>query len=516
MHLRERIGVVLALFAGISILMILLLGTPLGGEGSLSVRNFVPLAGAFVGGVLVLICTNSIHRQRSNGEMWFKNEKLAWNLMGLGLIAWFIGEAIWRYYRAVGLTPFPSWADLGYASYPPLVFVGLILLPSSQSLQKRTFLILDSLISVGALLSIAWFFLLGSLAQTPNESLLAKTLGLYYPITDAILLSCVIFLLLRGSSQFSSAHRISLLVVGIGLLILTASDFNFNVQSNLNAYTEGTWADLGWPLGMMTIGLAAYLRRFWPTTNVQQQQQDLSSKQLRFGFAQAVPYLLLVTLFILLVVNILSKDPIQASIRTVLVIATMIVLGLVLVRQLLTMQENARLVQEQDKMIQEMETMNQSIAEHNTLLETGITHLKDIQTRLANGDVRARAYIANGELWPLAHGLNLMADRMMRSDRGQMDAQSIVKAIREFSQALERVKKGNPLILPASCLHIPEMHRLFLVLGLKAETEPIHFVPPQPGLPPLSPFQNTAASFSSRRPPSTLSGKLGKSSLEHQ
>jgi hypothetical protein len=511
MHSRER--VVLGLFAGISVLMILLLGSPLGGDGALSARNFCPLLGALIGGVLVLVCTNRPNNWKGNGETWLKNERLAWNLIGLGLIAWCIGETIWRYYRAVGLNPFPSLADLGYSWYPPLVFIGLLLLPSSQSAQKQRFLAMDSLISVGALLSIAWFLLLGSLAQTPNESILAKTLGLYYPTTDALLLSCTVFLVLRGSNQ-SAARRLSLFIAGIGLLILTASDFSFNVQSSLQTYMEGTWADLGWPLGFMTIGLAAYVRCFWPITTVQQQPQT-SSKHQGFGFAQAVPYFLLAVLFLLLVFNILSKDATQESIRLVLVIATMIVLGLVLVRQVLTMQENTQLVQAQQVLIQEMEGINQSIAERNAAFETGITHLKDIQTRLANGDVHARAYIATGELWTLANGLNLMADRMMRSDRNQKDAQNITKAISEFSQALVQMKSGNPLILPVSCLHIPEMHHLFQVMGLKPEKETTtHSAPPQAGVPPLYPYQNTFTPFSSPRQSPTSSGDLWKSPSE--
>jgi len=508
MHVRER--VVLVLFAGVSILMVLLLGTPLGGQGALSPRNFCPLVGAIIGGALVLICTNRTSHQGEDEETWLKNERLAWNLIGLGLVAWAIGEAFWRYYRALGLNPFPSLADFGYSCYPPLVFAGLILLPSAQSTQKRRFLVLDSLISVGALLSIAWFLLLGSLAQTPSESIIAKLLGLYYPMTDAILLSCTLFLLLRGSNQ-SSARRLSLLVAGIGLFILTVSDFNFNIQSALGTYVEGTWTDLGWPLGIMTLGLSSYVRCFWPMKV--RQKLDAGSRQLQFGAAQTIPYVLLVALFVMLVFNVLSHDPTQESIRVVLVVATMMVLAMVLARQILTMRENARLAQEQRKMIQKTEQTNQQIAEQNASLEAGITHLKDIQTRLANGDVRARAYIANGELWPLANGLNIMADRMMRSDRNQRDAQTLIRAISELTQALERMKNGSPLVIPVSCLQIPELHRLLLVLGLKTEAETTHFAsPPQAGIPPLNTLPTTPSPFGSHRKSSMSSGKLGPAS----
>ncbi len=251
-----------------------------------------------------------------------------------------------------------------------------------RSGQRRGFFLLDSLIAMGTLLSIAWFLLLGSLAQTPAESVLAKVLGLYYPTMDTALVSCTVFLLLRGLGD-ASARRISLLVAGLGLCVFATSDFLFNVQENLGTYVEGTWIDLGWPLGMMVIGVAAYLRRFLPATASEALEQQLKqrAKQLRFGPAQALPYLLLVVLFCVLVFNVLSGDSRQQSIRPVLVGAAMIVVGLVLARQILTMLDNALLTRKQTAMLQELEGINQRIAERNTVLEAGVTHLKEIQTR---------------------------------------------------------------------------------------------------------------------------------------
>src|SRR5262249_47538242 len=151
---------------------------------------------------------------------------------------------------------------------PPLLFLGLILQPFSKKTSgKRVFLLLDSLIAMGALLSIAWFLLLGPLAQTPDLSAVAKLVGLYYPTSDVALLSCTIFLLLRGTDQFSSqAHRISLFVLGFGLSLFAISDFLFNLLQNLGTYVEGSWSDLGWPLGLMAIGVATYLRCFLPSS----------------------------------------------------------------------------------------------------------------------------------------------------------------------------------------------------------------------------------------------------------
>jgi hypothetical protein len=464
--------VVLGSVIGVGILMIFFLSFHVGGEGPLAVGNFSPLLGAFIGGTLALVCAYRPVRQGESVEPWLGNERLAWILIGCGCVAWGIGESFWRYYEALGQTPFPSLADMGYASFPPLVFVGLLLLPFLRSSQRRVFLLLDILITVGALLSIAWFLLLGSLAQTPAESVLAKVLGEYYPTADVALVSCVVFLLLRGGSDGhqASARRISLLVAVLGLCAFTCSDFLFNVQSNIGTYVEGTWIDLGWPLGMMALGAAAYLRRFLPATSyeVLDQQQKQRAGQLRSGPAQALPYLLIGALFCVLIINVLSGDHAQQSIRPVLVGATVIVIGLVLVRQFLTIRENIRLMQEQVALYKQLEQVNQDNAKRKTELEAGVNQFKEVQTRLANGDVRARARLQSGDLWPLAEGLNHMADRMMKSEQRQKIAMQSMKAMDDLSQALEEhTRRGIPLVLPASCYHLPEIQRLLLAMGWK-------------------------------------------------
>src|SRR5205085_2927256 len=100
------------------------------------------------------------------------------------------------------------------------------------------------------------------------------------------LLSCVLFLLIRGQGRLyqADARRVSLLVVGIGLCVFATSDFIFNIQQNAGSYVDGTWIDLGWPFGMMIIGIAAYLRRFLPNTSSEAIEQRVRHQNERLGF----------------------------------------------------------------------------------------------------------------------------------------------------------------------------------------------------------------------------------------
>lgn len=485
--MRSHFRVVIGSVIGISIVMVLTLGLRLGGEGLVKIAGYFPILGALIGACLVLISVRLPIHQQENVEPWLKRERLAWTLIGCGIIPWGLSELLWDYYLAQGQNPFPSPADIGYSTVPLLIFAGLILQPSPKSSHKRIFLLLDSLITMGALLSIGWFFLLGPLAQNPAQSPLAKFLSLYYPIADIALLSCTTFLLLRGSGHIyrAPARRIGLLVLGLGLSIFATSDFLFNTLSNMGLYQSGSWVDIGWPLGMMTIGVAGYLRRFQPDSNVDSSskaQVKDTAKQLQFGPAQLLPYILLVILLVVLGINVLSSDNTQQSIRPVLFVATLIVIGLVIIRQIMTMHENDILMHDQINTLKKLEKVYHEVEDRKIELENGITHLKEIQTRLANGDVHARAQITSGDLWPLAIGLNLMADRMMRFEHDQKHAQKLAKALSDLSVALEG-GKGNkiPLVLPASCLDVPELHRLLNVLGLKppaGNPSPLTHLPP--------------------------------------
>ena len=477
--MRSTMRIVLYSVAGVAAIMALILGIHPGGQAVLNIGKYSQLVGAFIGGSLAIISVNMPMKRSENVEPWLGRERLAWTLIGAGCIAWGIGESFWRWYLAHGNpNPFPSAADFGYSSLPPLILLGLVLQPSSGSGRKRAMVLLDSLISMGAILAIAWFLLLGSLAQAGVLQSLGNFLGVWYPTSDIALLSCVIFLLIRGQGRVyqATARRISLLVIGIGLCIFATSDFIFNIQQAASTYVDGTWIDLGWPLGMMIIGMAAYLRRYLPGTSAETIEQRVrqGNERASFGPAQIVPYTLLTVLFIVLAVNVLSKDATQGSNRPVLVFTTLLVVGLLVVRQIVTQLDNERLTRRQAVGLDRLEIANsrveeqaRMITERNMTFEAGIAHLKDVQAQLANGNLRARARMVGGDLLPLAGSLNLMADRMTRFEQTELRTQKLSRALAELSAALERYRVGTRFIVPPSCNEFPEIHRLLLAMGLR-------------------------------------------------
>lgn len=492
----------------------------LGGTVALSVGQFAPATGAFIGGIMVLFSVLSPIQRGESAEPWIGREKLGWILIGLGVMMWCLGDVNWRYYVSMGETPFPSTADIGYFAFPLLIFTGLLLQPSSESGSKRLLVLLDSLISMGSILAIAWYLLLGSLAQAPGEPNLAKFLGLYYPISDMALLSCVVFLLIRGQGRTyeATARRAGLLMVGVGLCFFVTSDFLFNIQNNAGTYIEATWADLGWPLGLMTIGAAAFLRRYLPATPSYVIEERIERNQMRnlFSPTQLIPYVLLGLLLLTLALNALSTDPGQLAIRPVLLCATMGVVALVVARQIYTLWENARLAREQAEALIDLSKANQRVAEQaqeiseqNVALERGITHLKDIQAQLANGNLKARANLANGVLMPLAGSLNLMAERLTRLGQINQYTQRLMRALGDFCTALERSPAGTPLLVPSSCNEFTEINRIILSLQSKGSltalpsTNPLSNPYTQPSTQPLAQRSGTRTVSGARQMPSS-------------
>ncbi|HEY7414385.1 MAG TPA: hypothetical protein VH593_04270, partial [Ktedonobacteraceae bacterium] len=140
--------------------------------------RFSQLVSAILGGSLALFAALAYKRYNEHVEPWLGHERLAWIFIGCGLLLWGMGESIWLDYTLSNLSPFPSLADLGYSSLPPLVFIGLLLQPSSGIGSRRLFVLLDSLITTISMLAIGWYLLLGSLALGSEENVLAKFLGL--------------------------------------------------------------------------------------------------------------------------------------------------------------------------------------------------------------------------------------------------------------------------------------------------------------------------------------------------
>src|SRR5579883_2707664 len=107
--------VIISTMVGIAVVMVAFVCLHIGGVVALRVGQFSPLIGALLGGSVILF--NAIPSEQTltaTAQPLEGYERISWILLGIGVIAWGIGESIWRYYIAIGQNAFPSLADLGY------------------------------------------------------------------------------------------------------------------------------------------------------------------------------------------------------------------------------------------------------------------------------------------------------------------------------------------------------------------------------------------------------------------
>jgi len=121
-------------------------------------------------------------------------ERLAWSLMGGGLVAWTCGEIYFSVFLSgLETVPIPSPADLGYLAFYPASYVAMVLLVRSRVPSFPTSLWLDGAIgapAVGALAAALAFEPI--LAASVDGDALEIVVNLAYPIGDPVLLALVI------------------------------------------------------------------------------------------------------------------------------------------------------------------------------------------------------------------------------------------------------------------------------------------------------------------------------------
>lgn len=195
---------------------------------------------------------------------------------------------------------------------------------------------------------------------------------------------------------------------------------------------------------------------------------------------QAIPYLLTVILLASLIYSVLVNTTSIQVVRIWLLMATIVVIGLVVVLQLRAQISNRRLTMQQADAMRQLEQVNKQIEEQarfmeerNRALERGVAQLKDVQAHLANGNLHVRAHVSQPDLVPLTLSLNRLADRLSQLNQSKLYAQQVTHALVDLNLALERTQRGAPFMLPPSCKEFPEIARLLIAVGLDVPADPI-------------------------------------------
>ena len=183
------------------------------------------------------------------------SERLAWALIGGGVLAWSFGEI---YYTAVLWTdpapPVPSPADAGYLLFPPLAFAGSLVLLSARNRGVPRRLWFDGLTAALGVAAVSAAIVFETALQYAEGAPLAVATSLAYPLVDLVLLG------IAAGALAGTGWRLdrTWMLLALGIATFWLADSMYLVRVNEGTYEAGGWFDAGWWAGLTLIAAAAW------------------------------------------------------------------------------------------------------------------------------------------------------------------------------------------------------------------------------------------------------------------
>jgi PAS domain S-box-containing protein len=260
----------------------------------------------------------------------------AWSFLALAHLCYSMGNLIWCYYEVgLGIEPSVSWADAWFLLFYPLVLWGLLSFPAvlRSSTDRLKFWIDTLTVTLSGGMGI-WFFVLRGVALGGERGALDTFLAIAYPLGDMVLLFGTTALLLRRTL---GSTRWSLGFLAAGVVLFFVADLAYGHMSFLReGYVSGSWPDLLWPLGVLLMVVSAHLQH-----RSASRAEPLLEHSEAAAHPSRLPFVALVVAYGLLLGT--SLDEASPALHG-LVVGAVLLTVLVVVRQVLAVRENVRLL----------------------------------------------------------------------------------------------------------------------------------------------------------------------------
>src|SRR5215216_3394529 len=384
----RRAAALILLFNGL--LLAWALFEPAGNRVSAIVVNVAGFVGPLLvlplcfGGLLAWVWRRGASRTYNQPAV-MTGQRLGPVLLGMGILCYVLGQMYFTFYDLVlqQIPPFPSIADVGYLSVYPFLLLGILLLPARPiPVALRARIALDGLMIMTAALTFSWYFVLGPVIRQGGGTVLAKAVSAAYPLADIVLIACLLILAMRPGEH---ALRVAAYLLALGLLFVVILDSIYGYQTLNDAYVTGTILDVGWPVAYMLIGLGAFAVRLAPTPSDEPPRATTPVARQEL-WRSLVPYALVPAVGFL-VIYAWRASAGNGSLAAGVYLGGAVLICLVLLRQVLTIVENARLYNRLQGTYQEMEQKNDELLQSQSELrrqEEEVRRLnKDLEKRVA-------------------------------------------------------------------------------------------------------------------------------------
>jgi diguanylate cyclase (GGDEF)-like protein/PAS domain S-box-containing protein len=297
-------------------------------------------------GFAAVACVLAAARQHGRG-------RLAWALLGLSAAGWAI-VGVAATVLEPGLLPVPA-IDVRFGAAVAPAIIALALLPSAPPLvADRLRTLFNGAIVAGSLLFVSWGIGLGVAYRGAEGDLNQRLNALTHPFGDLVLALLVTFALYGAIRTV----RLSRLLLAIGLLANLSSD-SIATWTQLRPATDSlsSLISWGWVAGFALVAAAAVVE--WLGVHRR------AGSQPAFGPAVAILYLPLFGAAAPTVINQIRGQPAD----TFLFWTGAVVVGLVIARELLTLQTNRALRRSFDqRLAARTEELSRSEARFRTLV----------------------------------------------------------------------------------------------------------------------------------------------------
>ncbi|MDP9235886.1 MAG: diguanylate cyclase [Chloroflexota bacterium] len=266
-------------------------------------------------------------------------DRRGWLFISAGVLSWGLGQAVWSYYELIAhRAPFPSGADVGYLGMIPLMLTGVALLPAARDMRgDRLKVGLDALIVMTALVTVGWYAVLGPIYTSADSTWTEKIILLAYPAGDVLLMCGLVGGFARG---WIARGNVALVPLIAGIVLFIVADFGFAFLTVNEAYASGDPIDIGWPLGFLFVTYAVIRRKSHGLTTAGAESVQAELPGWLDSVRVAAPYILVAAVGVLIFASRAADRGMQSNIFMVAALATVF---LVVLRQFITMNDNARL-----------------------------------------------------------------------------------------------------------------------------------------------------------------------------
>ncbi len=262
----------------------------------------------------------------------------ALRVLALAAVTVFIGNCISVWYLlALQAKPTASPADFFYLTDSVLLLVGLLMFPLSRRIRvERWKLVLDAAMVLAGGAVLVWYFAIRPTADAHGDSTTLTLLTYAFPLASILLLLGVTTVLLRGPLD-RNREAFSCLVGGI--LVSLVSDLAFDLVLLETGERSASWTDAVYMLSYLLLIASAELywrrpvARGWTAEDQEPRAQVLSP----------LPYLAALAVFWLLVAD--ATHPWTDPVSGLVVGATMVTI-LMVIRQVVAVRQNVRLLEE--------------------------------------------------------------------------------------------------------------------------------------------------------------------------